>query len=123
MTASRLEGRRVEAVVSDPWEFVTEHGSGPFGATVVRVGPNSWKSESEALLVRLDGPLAFQGVPCEYFVASPRHATATIASLGSGAEVSCGLTRVSAEAANSPDPFDLSRWRGVVALLATLRTA
>jgi hypothetical protein len=42
-----LIGRRVTLLVSDPWDFGTEHGVGPFGGTIQQV-------QGEVLAVSLD---------------------------------------------------------------------
>lgn len=115
-----LVGTQVEVTVSDPWEFGTQHGTGPFAATVLRAGRG--ETGQEALLLRLRAPLAYRGVNCEYLVASPRHTSGSLSALtAGGGAVSCGFTVIGEERAAAPDPLDLSWWRGGVGLIGTLR--
>jgi hypothetical protein len=114
-------GSRVAILVSDPWDFVTINGAGPFMSTLLRIGPDPDVGGHEAALLQLETPLVYEGVSCEYFIASPRHERDDLSSLASGAEVLCGLTCIPADRANSANPFDLSWWRGGVGLIATVR--
>ncbi len=120
MTTTNLVGIEVIIVVSDPWEFLTEHGTGPFIATVIQIGADQYVPGKKAILLQLKNPLIYNGLTCEYFIASPRLEGRNITALATGGEVYCGLTRIPADRAISSDPFDLSWWRGGVALVATL---
>jgi hypothetical protein len=122
MTKAALEGLEVIIVVSDPWEFGTAHGSGPFLATVLQVGPKHWDSGTDAILLRLETPLVYEGITCEYFIASPRLDGGDIKALARGTEVDCTLTRIPADRAMSANPFDLSWWRGGIGLVGSLRS-
>lgn len=123
MAIADLSGTRLRVIVSEPWEFVTAHGAGPFRGTILQTGPNEWSPGTEAILLQLKGPLIYEGVTCEYFIACPRVEGENVNALAVGQEIHCALTRIPSERANSPNPFDLSRWRGGVALVATLRAA
>jgi hypothetical protein len=65
MTATPKQSA-VELWVSDPFEFGTECGVGPFKGTVV-------DTTSEALLVRLHEPFEYGGKRLVAAVARPRH--------------------------------------------------
>lgn len=119
MSTSTLIGTKVVVLSSDPWDFVTEHGPGPFTANVLRV--NESDPGEGALLVQLQHPLIYRGIRCEYFVVSPRHEGDDIASLAGGKVLPCGLTQIPADRVDSTNPFDLSWWRGGVALLGSVR--
>ena len=69
----------MEAVVliSDPWEFGTECGVGPFRGRVVE------RTES-AILIALDSPLLYQSKTLRGMIAMPRH-TRQFQDLGSEA--------------------------------------
>lgn len=126
MDASGLIGMAVSISVSDPWEFDDLHGDGPLVGKILQVGPDYWArlyshGEKEALLLQLAKPLTFEGVVCEYFIASSRHETAHIGLLAGGDEVHCSLTRIPKEQATSLAPFDLHQWRGGIGLLALLK--
>lgn len=121
MTVAELVGMRVSITVSDPWDFGTEHGTGPFAAKVLQAGSNYWVSGEDALLLQLETSLSYQGSTCEYFVATPRFEIGSLASLISGYKVECNFTRVPESRTTSANPFDLSWWRGGVGLIGTLQ--
>lgn len=119
---SELEGLRVNLSVSDPWDFGTIHGTGPFSAQVLKeCSPEGQRAC--AILIKLDKPLKYKDLRCEYFVASPRLERDSLDNIQQGVSVGCGLTCISEEHAKSPDPFDLSWWRGGVGLIADLSIA
>lgn len=66
MTTMSLANTAVELSVSDPFEFGTECGDKPHPGTVADVSP-------EAILVRLDPPLRYQGKQLVAAIARPRH--------------------------------------------------
>lgn len=105
----------VEITVSDPWEWGTEVGCGPFPAKVLKwkMGPDG--KPTQMLLSFLE-PKTFQGVECTYFVGGPRFVGHRLEDVIRGGMVDCDLTRIPEERVNSADPFDLSWWRGGVGL-------
>lgn len=66
MSATQLLGGLVDVSVSDPWEFGTECGPGPFSGKVTDIAV-------DALTVRLEAPLQFQGQELVAVVVRPRH--------------------------------------------------
>jgi hypothetical protein len=120
-----LVGRRLEVVVSDPWEFGTQHGDHPRLAVVVRAGvtANGYGGEADALLLRWLEPVVFQGVKCEFFVATARHEAHGLDELERGRNLPVSIIRISSAQAASDAPLDLSWWRGGVALLGDVRSA
>ena len=123
-TSVSLVGLPIKITVSQPWDFGTMHGTGPFAGQILFVGSDPNRSEKRAAaLVKLDKPLLFEGVTCEFFVAQPRLKNQSIETITSGAPVECGLTCISTERARSADPLDLSWWRGGVGLTGSLSKA
>ena len=115
MTDRRI-GIRVEVMVSDPWDFVTAHGAGPFFGKITHV-------ETAAVLVHMDVPLQDANRAYEYVVAVSRLEVDDLADLAvRGACVGCNLVGISAEAAQAESPCDLSNWRGGLALIAGIRS-
>ena len=112
-SSTSLLGRRVKLVVSDPWDFVTDNGSGPFEGEVVQ-------EISDAILVKLDTSIEDKGETYEFLVVSTRHAAEELSLVLGGNEVSCNATAISNERAQGPTPCDLSWWRGGLAVLAAL---
>jgi hypothetical protein len=115
-----LVGRHGALVVSDPWEFGTENGTGPFSFEIVRVGDPAKPAERDSILIRLIEPVHFRSATWVFFTASPRHEGTSLADLSAGRDVGWNLTGVPAD--RLPSPFDLSWWRGGgAALIGTLR--
>jgi len=61
---------KVDVFVSDPWEFGTECGSGPFTGRVVEI-------DDDAYLIRLDTSLNYRGLSFKSLIAKPRHVGVT----------------------------------------------
>jgi hypothetical protein len=76
MTTTALANTSVAVSVSDPFEFGTECGDRPFSGTIVDATP-------DAVLVRLDKPLKYQGKTLLAAVVRPRHAGDSTAQLQS----------------------------------------
>ena len=57
----------VSVLVSDPWDFGTECGVGPFRGSVVR-------REGMTLLIHLNVPIQYRGIELRAVVARPRYA-------------------------------------------------
>lgn len=68
MGLSDLVSADVRIVVSDPWDFVTQHGSGPFSGKALRVGDDYWAHRGNAMLFQLKVPVVFKGITCEYVI-------------------------------------------------------
>lgn len=83
MTLPLRKGRLVELFVSDPWDFGTECGCGPFLATIEEV-------RSNGLRLRLSAPLDYRG-RISFLDAAPRYAATLDADLASGASMSANL--------------------------------
>ncbi len=66
MSTTNLLNLQVAIVVSDPWEFGTEHGTGPFVGTISDV-------TDERLVIRLSDPIAHSGKMLCTAVAMARH--------------------------------------------------
>ena len=96
-----LVGSEIELLVTEPFAFEPER---VYGRCV---------AEGEAsLLVRLHCVLESGQAHCEFLVMSVRHVGPSLQDMANGNVVTVGVTGISAERAQSPDPFDLSWWRG-----------
>ncbi len=65
MNKPDVTGRALSLFVSDPWDFGTEHGTGPFKSAVVG------RSE-HALLLKLIEPFAYANEMWAFLAATPR---------------------------------------------------
>lgn len=77
MSTSSLHNLAVSITVSDPWEFGTECGTGPFAGIITDVS-------SDRLIIRLSAPIAYRGKSLRTVLARPRHANDLPATVGSG---------------------------------------
>jgi hypothetical protein len=85
MDTSPLVNEKVRVQVSDPWEFGTECGVGPFGAVIVA----AWR---DVLLLRLEKPIEYRGARLVCVVAKPRHASDTTESLASAGTLAANFS-------------------------------
>lgn len=84
MTLLPSVGIEVLVFVSDPWEFGTECGVGPFPARIMDV-------RTDALLLELRVPIEYGGARLQTLVATARHAPGTIALLTSEGRLAANL--------------------------------
>ena len=115
-----LQGLRLKIIVSEPWDFGDIQGCGPFVGEVLKEHDSGDGKECEAVLIKLEKPLTYKDSKCEYFVGAPRHEGSALTDLLNGATITCGLTHISEDSANSDNPFDLSQWRGGIGLIGDL---
>ena len=106
----KLIGQTVEILVSDPWEFGTEVGTGPFLARIEKVFSSrliavSESTSEERILLHLDKPFGYNGLKCEYLIASSRLAGEYLAVLAVGNIAATNFVRVSQIRAEADDPF------------------
>jgi hypothetical protein len=80
MTTKNLINTRVAITISDPWEFGTQCGVGPFFGRVV-------EARSDAVAVVLDMPILYEGKPLASAVIRARYVGDQITALGDGHEV------------------------------------
>lgn len=99
--------------ISDPWELGEALKWEAVEAEIVSVvGDN--------ILIRFLKPFTYRETVCEFFVASPRYEGDHIETLCKDKKLFCGMTLITPEQANSSNPFDLSRWRGGIAIIGNL---
>lgn len=73
--------------VSDPCDFGTEHGTGPFAGSIEATTP-------QALLVRLKNPLTYTGLTVQFVVATARHVDKPLEMIADQVAVPANLTPV-----------------------------
>ncbi|MBS1853543.1 MAG: hypothetical protein JST79_21810 [Acidobacteria bacterium] len=62
------KGDRISFIPSDPWDFVTVNGSGPFLGTVAAMN----EANHREMFVKLDKHLQYAGIEADYFYVSNR---------------------------------------------------
>ena len=75
---TNLPNREVVVMVSDPWQFGTECGTGPFIGDVV-------DETTEAVVIAMRQSIEYQGKRLRTIVARPRHAKDTVRALSARA--------------------------------------
>lgn len=80
MTTTNLLNTTVVVTISDPWEFGTRCGVGPFPGRIV-------DQRSDAVAVKLDAPLLYDGRRLAAVIVRARHVSASLGGLGDGEEV------------------------------------
>lgn len=112
----QLDGMYVQLIVSDPWDFVTAWGSGPFKAWIVEID----NSSPPRLLLKLERPIEYRDCRFEFLVASPRHTHDSLADLPDGRSIH--INALCAESGNitKEDRF-YAKWRGGLTLIGDLQ--
>lgn len=123
MKKDLIAGMKIKLILIDPWDLVTANGSGPFEATIVKIGSDHATNKKTALLLRLMSPLVEKGVEYRYLVGSPRHSDREIEQVFSDPPVACSFIGISDDRATGANPFDLSWWRGGMGVLADISLA
>lgn len=86
----------IEVNVSDPWEWVTDNGGGPFRGQVVAQG-------KDALLTRIEAPIKYADNLNEYVLATTRHAQDSFEGLIAGKQIPSNLLPIPEVAIGSLD--------------------
>ena len=104
----RFIGRQVVFGVSEPWDFSTEHGVGPFPALVKA-------ASQDALLLELPALISYKGVRFDYLVATPRHVDKDLSQATDMVAIPANLTPVPAETIKGNEPLEFFKaataWR------------
>ena len=115
-----LRGMRVELVISDPWDFVSVVGSGPFRAAVVDA--MLCDTSIDAVLLKLETQLVYEDYICEYLITTPRHEDDDFGHLLSGQSIHANAQCLQGPASEW-QTFS-AKWRGGgVGLIISVRRA
>ena len=114
-TLSALVGRSATLEISDPWEFVTLHGPGPFAAEIPAFA-------ERAILLRLRSRLRYRDVEFGHLVATARHVAQDLAAAMNGDVVPVNLVPVDTSRDLAEWERSSAAWRGWH-LVGTLRLA
>jgi hypothetical protein len=99
--------KAIEIFVSDPWEFGTEHGVGPFRCMMsVSLRNDAWQK------VLLSKPIEIEGKSCDAVWIKARHVSNSLADVFSGGEIAANFVfsssdseRDGGEGTGFPGPF------------------
>lgn len=110
--ASRLIGRGVVLVVSDPWELVDEHGNNWFEGAIAATHPCSADVDHETILIDLTQPVTWRSVNYGSVLLRARHRRGLVDALSESEPVDCKLIGISGVERERPDGLDMNDWRG-----------
>ena len=103
MGRKNLKGSRVALVISDPWEFGSECGTGPF------VG-NIKDEDSGKTLVRFDKAISYGGTNYPLCICSPRHQGKDISDILNGEKIAANMMLISAKIESLSDVDQQSQY-------------
>lgn len=102
-------GNIIDLEISDPWEFGTVHGTGPFRALLVKFFTSSTYECDKLGVAKLDVSVIFKGKTYEYILMQSRHTDVGIEELKRGNTILCNLLAISENSADSSDPLEASK--------------
>ena len=109
MQFSQFFGKRVGLMVSDPWDFGTECGVGPFYGHIADLS-------AEQLLIVLECPIKYSNIPYLSAICQVRHEGISIADLRVKGPVSMNVTLLAVSAKRLADIKDDDLRRGIAAI-------
>jgi len=99
----------VEIEISDPWEFGTTHGTGPFGGRLTKVFSSEEYSGGKLAVLKLYTFLDFNGVRYKFLLAQARHTDSSVADIDDGKTVLCNISAISEKSFTATNPLISSR--------------
>lgn len=104
MPVSKLLGKRVALMISDPWEFVTECGVGPFYGEITDIGEERITSlDIERALISLERFIQCSDATYVSAICYIRHEGFSLNNLGGKATVSVNVILLPAQAMRFPE--------------------
>ena len=107
MASSISVGEPVAFIASDPWDFVTACGSGPFTGAILRIRMNPGLMTT-SLLVRCDLPITYAGETIRCVLIESRLAGRTLDGTSSSKDIPCNIAPIDESRAPPENLFDLS---------------
>ena len=103
--------------ISDPWDLGEALKWEPLEGELIAIND---LFEGGKALIKLNQSFNYKNTKSEFLIATPRYTGINIGDLVKGSPIICGITRIPKELAESQNPFDLSLWRGGVAIIGEL---
>jgi hypothetical protein len=109
--------RPVALSLADPWELAERTAADRIGATIVGIHAFKDGAESEAIAVRLDQPLAWQGLSYPVLLIAARHGQGLLEALSGDADLDCNYVGVPDDAVLQGEGIArcMQAWRGGLA--------
>ena len=89
-----------QIIISDPWDWVAEHGSGPYRAIVLA-------RSNDQVFVRCEEPIAYKDQRTNFLLGTIRSSIAPEGNITSTAPMPCDFIPVPQEVCAMDDPQDL----------------
>jgi hypothetical protein len=115
MSTPLIAGQIVQLHVSDPWEFGSECGVGPFTARVVDV-------REASLLLSLEPPIPFRSAQLRSVLVRPRHVGATVDAINSSAGLAANCAFFPGQFGSHSEIGDAAK-KGMVPVIGSVRRA
>jgi hypothetical protein len=96
MKSKNIIGSRIALFVSDPWEFGTECGPGPFGGNII-------DKDGIKVLILLASKISYSESEYSACICTPRHQGKDIRDILSGEKVAANMMLISMNAASFSD--------------------
>lgn len=110
--------RRVYIRLSDPWDLGKALGWRQLEGSIVNIKFDDGLPVS--VLVKLSESFNYKDTDCEYFIVSKRLKDGDFGAFAHGSALFSAMTRIPSSQVSADDPFDLSYWRGGVAIIGEI---
>lgn len=116
-TTTEKLGKAIALSLADPWELAEQTAADRIGATIVGIHAFEDGAESEAITVRLDQPLAWQGLSYPILLVAARHGQGLLKALSDDADLECNYVGVPDDAVLQGEAITrcMQAWRGGLA--------
>ena len=107
---SQLLGKKIALMISDPWDFGTKCGVGPFYGTLTDSGTEIIAEvDIQKALIALDRSINYLGAIYDFAICHIRHECSSLSDLQSGATIAVNITLLPIQAKTFSDisPDDL----------------
>lgn len=110
----------ITITVSEPWDVGEAVNWQPIRGRLLQVNTDDHGGN---VLVEFEPPICYRNSIYRYAVASPRLAGHQMTEVTNGGMVCSTFTGISDEQAKSDNPFDISKWRGGLAIIGDLESS
>jgi hypothetical protein len=100
---------RIEIEISDPWEFSSSHGTGPFQGRLMSFFESEAYGMDKLGVAKFDTLLDCQGGRCDHLLLQSRYVDFPIVEVENGNNVICNLSAISEASAQGTDPMSASQ--------------
>lgn len=110
-----ISDKQFELSVSDPWDFVTNYGAGPFRMLGIAIS-----DDQRSMLVRLAPTLTIESDILEYFLVQMRYDKSQI-ELSMNSVMHCNVIHIETGKVDFNNLNQMNKWRGGMMLIGGVR--